>query len=622
MRCQRRRPGSPRGARRQRVHGADRLQVAGDREDAVVLDRDALHLHHRIGESRVHQRVAEVVHVDEALHVRRAVGSANAARSSLSVSGPNVEKRKRPSAVSTRAASAKTRAGLAPLQREVGEDELAPRRPRAAGAPRRRTPAPARRAPSMRCHQASGRARARASPARGRCPTTAARGKALRQRVEGVPVPQPRSTARAGVEADRVEVLEQARAHLALQDGRLVVGPRGALEGAAHVALHRQQRSSMQSALEGARRNSAGGSRRAGARRRRSRRSARRQRARRASGPPPTGASASRAPWITTAGAVDRRDFVAQVRVAQQGEPGGERFGRGRPALDQQRGELAHPARGPAAPPSAFRSTKARIVFAGSSRRPCAKSSSVAARHRVRPAVARDEAGRGAHEGERRRRAQGGAWRGAARPARPATSRRRSRLRARSRPRASTTASSVAEGDAARVPVAGKVDEVEAEASRRAVARARATRRRAGPSRAAARGPGRSRASRRAASSRRTSAERRGQRQHLLRGNAPRRATRAAARCRRAPSAGGSRARGGRARAGARKAPRRARHRRRSPAGSRWRRRSRRPRARRRGGTRRCARAASPRSPGARRSGRRASVATAAAAGGSAVEKT
>ena len=43
---------------------------------ARVRDGQALRVHHRLGEARSQQRVAEVVHVDEAMHVRRGVDAA------------------------------------------------------------------------------------------------------------------------------------------------------------------------------------------------------------------------------------------------------------------------------------------------------------------------------------------------------------------------------------------------------------------------------------------------------------------------------------------------------------------------------------------------------------------
>ena len=160
-------------------------------------------------------------------------------------------------------------------------------------------------------------------------------------------------------------------------------------------------------------------------------------------------------------GPVDRRDFVAQVRIVQQGETGGERFGRGRPALDQQRGELPDPLAG-------LRSAE-RVQVQEGANRPGGLVAQAEreilqrpARHRVRPAVALHEAGRGAHEGQGtgpRRVARGESQRDqpAQRPAAHARAFRRAighgidhRVE-------------VPEGDVARESVTGKVDEMKAE---------------------------------------------------------------------------------------------------------------------------------------------------------------
>ena len=123
--------------------------------------------------------------------------SANAARSSLSVSGPERGEEHEPVGRRARAASAKTREGShhcsARLEKTSSTDAPASGR-RSASA---QTSAGCR-APSMRCHHRE-RSRARASIAGARSmPTRRAAGKRFASASKACPVPQPRSTARRG----------------------------------------------------------------------------------------------------------------------------------------------------------------------------------------------------------------------------------------------------------------------------------------------------------------------------------------------------------------------------------------------------------------------------------------
>ena len=271
---------------------------------------------------------------------------------------------------------------------------------------------------------------------------------------------------------------------------------RGALEGAAHVALHRQQ------GLIHARRPS---DRRASARatfgvadegqvrgvvefhepRERQR----------ASEPAPR---ARRREHVARAvdhgrGAVDRRDLVAQVGVVQQVEPARRATRatacRARRAAQRAR---ASASRACGAAERIEVHEMRESSFAGPLRRPSAKACQRPARHRMRPAVAlRRSTGVRAHEAQHpdaRRVPRGEPHRD--QPAqRPAAHERR--LRARMRGHGVDDGIESREGDAranGRGP-AGRRGE--GGTRPRAAARAHARRRRAVPTRAAARGPGR-----------------------------------------------------------------------------------------------------------------------------------
>ena len=309
--------------------------------------------------------------------------SAKAARSSLSVSGPNVEKRKRPSAASARAASAKTREGShhcsARLEKTRSTDGARERQALGVGAHERRPP----RARAGAATRGSGRARARASPARCRA-RRGRRGKALRQRVERV--------SRAAAEVQRRGGARGASGRGARRGGRT---PRAAGRPPRRRCAPRARR-------RGARRASPGAA------------------------PHPCRASRARATlsgWLTKgrcaavgdfhearerqrAGepaarahgrervaravdhqrrAVDRRDLARRSVSRSSASPAREGLVRGRPALDQQRGELAHRARGPAARPARSGSRRLRIVFAGSVAQARREVLQRLARHGVRP---------------------------------------------------------------------------------------------------------------------------------------------------------------------------------------------------------------------------------------------
>ena len=108
------------------VGGADRLQLGEQRARRLVRQHDVFHVHDRIGEARVDEHVADVVHVDEAVRVRGTVRAReNAARISRSVSGPNVVNDSSPPTFSTRRNSAnRARQVVHPLQREIAPDEI------------------------------------------------------------------------------------------------------------------------------------------------------------------------------------------------------------------------------------------------------------------------------------------------------------------------------------------------------------------------------------------------------------------------------------------------------------------------------------------------------------------
>ncbi len=92
------------------VGGADRLQLGQQCARRLEGQRDVLHVHDRIGEAGVDEHVADVVHVDEAIRVRACRRRPRTrARSSRSVSGPNVVNDSSPPTLSTRRNSANAR---------------------------------------------------------------------------------------------------------------------------------------------------------------------------------------------------------------------------------------------------------------------------------------------------------------------------------------------------------------------------------------------------------------------------------------------------------------------------------------------------------------------------------
>jgi hypothetical protein len=75
IRRQRAAPVRPRGRRARRVRRAERLQFGQQRPGIHIGQRQRLHFHHRICEACPDEHVAEIVHVDEAVGVRMAVGT-------------------------------------------------------------------------------------------------------------------------------------------------------------------------------------------------------------------------------------------------------------------------------------------------------------------------------------------------------------------------------------------------------------------------------------------------------------------------------------------------------------------------------------------------------------------
>ena len=222
-------------------------------------------------------------------------------------------------------------------------------------------------------------------------------GKALRQRLEGVARAAAQVDDGARRQADRVEVLDEALADLALEHGGAVIGGGGAVERAANVAT-----------------SAAGGRHPWTDPRRRRRGGVAHEGQVRSVGDlhQPRGRKRGRQPACRfhrgegVAATVDddrtvgdARDFVAQVRAVKQREA---RFERGRDGVSRSsRRDASSRARVRASgPPRALSVTNVRSVREESARGPRERLEGLA-RHRVRPVGPFDEAGGGAHEGER-----------------------------------------------------------------------------------------------------------------------------------------------------------------------------------------------------------------------------
>ena len=380
-------------------------------------------------------------------------------------------------------------------------------------------------------------------------PEDGGRGKALRQRVERMARAAAKIHHAAGRQADRVEVLEEPRADLALQDGRLVVGAsrparrRGARHvspGAAASSMHRSRLARPCSASRAARRFGVAHERQV-------------------RGLGDLDEPRERQGACEPAAGADRRECVARAVDHRPGgrSPRPRRAGRRRAAGEPRREGRR---------PMAFRARRAARPARACVRAPAGRPARSGSRRRGRSSRDPCEvpprnppASRAPSRAASRRAGRSRAWcsRGPASPTRDGcrVARRIATNPPRDQPQ--TRAPAGEHGATARRGVEAPRRQVarmrHGRAGRRgaggsaprAARRARTRRRRAVPSRAGARGPGPLPSRSTCSVIAKDLAQGRGQRDDLLAGMRGREGHARRAPCRRAPWAGGSPARGG-----------------------------------------------------------------------------
>ena len=106
------------------VVGAGRLQIRHQPGPVGIGHGVPLHVEHRRGETVAHQRIAEIVHVDEGVHMTAVVDARPGTAQLTQRIGPQARERKQSARREYTPKLAERRVGIAPRQHEIAQDQL------------------------------------------------------------------------------------------------------------------------------------------------------------------------------------------------------------------------------------------------------------------------------------------------------------------------------------------------------------------------------------------------------------------------------------------------------------------------------------------------------------------